>query len=68
VADPETVDDGNNVLDGFTFEVDGFDEGDVITFNWELLDSDGQRIGSPGSGNGLWLWDCEHSPRYSFWQ
>lgn len=45
VADWDTVDDGNNVLDGFVITVDDFDEQEVISFNWDLLNVDGNRIG-----------------------
>ncbi|NEO55884.1 MAG: VWA domain-containing protein [Okeania sp. SIO3B5] len=51
VADWETVDDGNNVLDGFVITVDDFDEGELISFNWNLLDVNGNPIGTPDSGN-----------------
>jgi hypothetical protein len=48
---PETIDDGDNVLDGFVFTVDNFDVGKVFTFNWFLLNSEGDPIGRSGSGN-----------------
>ncbi|MDY7005383.1 MAG: PEP-CTERM sorting domain-containing protein [Cyanobacteriota bacterium] len=48
VADWETVDNGNNVLDGFVVTVDDIDEGEVISFNWNLLDVNGNPIGMPG--------------------
>ncbi|GGA34401.1 hypothetical protein CYANOKiyG1_51660 [Okeania sp. KiyG1] len=51
VADWETVDNGNNVLDGFVITVDDFDEQEVISFNWNLLGVDGNPIGMPGDGN-----------------
>ncbi|NES66022.1 MAG: PEP-CTERM sorting domain-containing protein, partial [Okeania sp. SIO2D1] len=51
VADWETVDNGNNVLDGFVITVDDMDEGEVISFNWDLLDVNGNPIGMPGVGN-----------------
>ncbi|MDY7005387.1 MAG: PEP-CTERM sorting domain-containing protein [Cyanobacteriota bacterium] len=51
VVDPETVDNGNNVLDGFVVTVDDFDEGELISFNWNLLGVDGLPIGTPNSGN-----------------
>ncbi|MDJ1185659.1 PEP-CTERM sorting domain-containing protein [Roseofilum casamattae] len=47
----ETVDNGNNVLDGFVLTVDDFDEGEALSFNWNLLDAQGEAIGIPGSGN-----------------
>ena len=47
----ETVDNGNNVLDGFVLTVDDFDEGEALSFNWNLLDENGEAIGIPGSGN-----------------
>ncbi|HBB34791.1 MAG TPA: hypothetical protein DC064_24160 [Cyanobacteria bacterium UBA9273] len=51
VPNMETVDDGKNVLDGFVFTVDDFDEGEFISFNWNLLDDQGNPIGTPGQGN-----------------
>lgn len=51
ISNPETIDDGNNVLDGFSIEIDGFDERDAISFNWFLLDENGESIGSVGNGN-----------------
>ncbi len=45
VADWETVDNGNNVLDGFIITVDDFDEAEVLSFNWDLLNVGGNRIG-----------------------
>ncbi|NEQ40249.1 MAG: PEP-CTERM sorting domain-containing protein [Okeania sp. SIO3I5] len=51
IADLETVDDGNNVLDGFVVTIDDFDEGEVISFNWNLLGIDGNPIGTPDTGN-----------------
>ncbi|GBF82731.1 hypothetical protein AsFPU1_4165 [Aphanothece sacrum FPU1] len=51
VADPETIDNGPNVLDGFVFTLDNFDVGKVVSFNWLLLKEDKTPIGSPGSGN-----------------
>ncbi|MDB9516888.1 PEP-CTERM sorting domain-containing protein [Roseofilum reptotaenium CS-1145] len=47
----ETVDNGNNVLDGFVLTVDDLDEGEALSFNWNLLDEQGEAIGMPGSGN-----------------
>jgi hypothetical protein len=51
VADIETVDNGNNVLDGFVMTLDNLNEGEVISFNWNLLDVNGNPIGTPGNGN-----------------
>ena len=51
VADWETVDNGNNVLDGFTITVDDLDELEALSFNWNLLDVNGNPIGTPGQGN-----------------
>jgi len=51
VRDWETVDNGNNVLDGFVLTVDDLDEGEALSFNWNLLDEQGEAIGIPGSGN-----------------
>ncbi len=51
VADWETIDNGNNVLDGFVITVDDFDEQEVISFNWTLLGVDENPIGMPGTGN-----------------
>lgn len=44
--DPETWDNGNNVLGGFTFEVDKFQEGKVLSFDWLLGDKNGIPIGN----------------------
>lgn len=35
----ETIDNGTNVLDGFVFEADNFNEGEVLSFNWFLSGS-----------------------------
>ena len=51
VSDWETVDNGNNVLDGFVLTVDDLDEAEVLSFNWNLLDENGDPIGMPGVGN-----------------
>ena len=48
LEDMETVDNGTNVLDGFVFEVDSFDPGDYLVYQW-FLEPDQF---SPG-GNGL---------------
>jgi hypothetical protein len=37
----ERIDDGFNVMDGFTFRVEDFDPGDQLSFNWFLLDDMG---------------------------
>ncbi|MCC5634697.1 PEP-CTERM sorting domain-containing protein [Nostoc sp. CHAB 5844] len=49
--DPETIDNGNNVLDGFTFTADDLDVGEVLSFNWFLKDVNDVPIGSVGGGN-----------------
>ncbi|ALF55153.1 hypothetical protein ACX27_23735 [Nostoc piscinale CENA21] len=49
--DPETIDNGDNVLDGFTFTADDFDIGEVLSFNWFLKDVNDVPIGSVGRGN-----------------
>jgi uncharacterized repeat protein (TIGR01451 family) len=51
-ADPstvivETIDDGPNVQDGFVIEVDDLDPGETISFNWFLLNADGNIIEAP---------------------
>lgn len=51
VPNGETIDDGNNVLDGFVVAIDDLDEGEGISFNWQLLDESGNPIGSVGRGN-----------------
>lgn len=51
VADMETVDNGNNVLDGFVVTVDDFDEKEIVSLNWFLLDANGDPIGVSGKGN-----------------
>lgn len=51
VPDMETVDNGNNVLDGFVITVDDFDEKEVVSLNWFLLDDSGNPIGVSGKGN-----------------
>jgi hypothetical protein len=37
----ETIDNGFNVMDGFTFTVDDWDPGEVLSFDWFLLDAMG---------------------------
>ena len=51
VDDMETVDNGSNVLDGFVVTVDDFDEGELVSFNWFLLDDSGNPLGVSGRGN-----------------
>ncbi|WP_353572123.1 hypothetical protein [Candidatus Albibeggiatoa sp. nov. BB20] len=60
VLNIETVDNGSpnidqlpdNVLDGFVLEVENFQPGSAISFNWFLMDETGtQSIGSAGRGN-----------------
>ena len=51
IDDQETIDNGENVLDGFVFTIDDLDETEGISFNWNLLDADGNAIGMPGVGN-----------------
>ncbi len=46
----EAIDDGFNALDGFTFTVDNFDDGDTFQINWFLSDF-GDPIGTSGNGN-----------------
>lgn len=45
INDTETADDGSNVLDGFVIELDDWDVGDSISFNWWLEDEFGNSIG-----------------------
>ncbi len=52
LADPstviiETIDNGPNVQDGFVIEVDDLDPGETISFNWFLLDANGDIINAP---------------------
>lgn len=48
--DPESIDDGPNVRDGFTITVDNFKKGKILSFNWGLT-SGGTVINNPyGSG------------------
>jgi hypothetical protein len=51
-ADPETIDDGNNVLDGFTFTVDNFDPSEILSFNWFLTKADGTPIATAATPQG----------------
>lgn len=51
VSPVEAIDDGSNVLDGFTFTVNNLDDGDIFQLNWFLLDSAGDPIGTATSGN-----------------
>ena len=46
----EAIDDGFNALDGFTFTVDNFDDGDTFQINW-FLSEFGDPIGTSGNGN-----------------
>lgn len=48
INDPETIDNGTNVLDGFVFEASSFDPGDYIVLSWFL----GPDVASP-AGNGI---------------
>ncbi len=48
---PETIDNGTNVLDGFVFEVDDWQEGEVLSFDWFLGDKKGVSIGTSSGGN-----------------
>jgi hypothetical protein len=50
-GDLETIDNGPNVRDGFTFALDDFDVGEVVSFNWFLEDDMENSIGTAGSGN-----------------
>ena len=45
--DPETIDDGPNVLDGFVVTIDDLDPGEIISFDWFLTDANGEIINSP---------------------
>jgi len=51
VDDMETVDNGINVLDGFVVTIDDFDEGELVSLNWFLLDDSGNPLGVSGRGN-----------------
>lgn len=42
----ETIDDGPNVQDGFVLIVDDLDPGEIVSFNWFLLDQFGNIIGA----------------------
>lgn len=48
-GDPETIDNGTNVLDGFVFEAHDFDPGDYIVYDWRL-EPDAQNAGGNGVG------------------
>ena len=48
---PPVPDGSGNVLDGFTLTIDDFDEGEILSFNWFLLDENLQNIGVSGQGN-----------------
>ena len=52
VTPSEAIDDGSNVLDGFTVTVDNLDAGDTFQLNWFLL-SGGSEIGTTAGGNGF---------------
>lgn len=45
VTDIETVDDGPNALDGFVVEIDDWDAGEEISFNWHMETHTGDAIG-----------------------
>ncbi|MGK7945720.1 MAG: PEP-CTERM sorting domain-containing protein [Microcystaceae cyanobacterium] len=47
----DPVDDGDNVLDGFTFVVDDFDPGETLSLNFFLGDMDGNPIATAGNTN-----------------
>ena len=44
---PPSPDGSGNVLDGFVIDVDGFGEGDTLSFNWNLLGINGDGDGGP---------------------
>jgi hypothetical protein len=46
----ETIDNANNVLDGFNITVDDFDNGESLSFNW-FLSNGGVPIGTANVGN-----------------
>jgi hypothetical protein len=56
---PETIDNGapmvdkldDNVLDGFVIDVDDFDPGEMLSFDWFFTDAAGGPIGVSGIGN-----------------
>ncbi|RMH25997.1 MAG: hypothetical protein D6693_07955 [Planctomycetota bacterium] len=48
---PPIPDGSGNVLDGFTLTVCDWDEGEILSFNWFLLDAAGAPIGTVGFGN-----------------
>jgi len=50
VSPPEAIDNGFNVMDGFTFTVDDFDDGDSFQLNWFLTFA-GSPIGTTLGGN-----------------
>jgi len=50
VSPIEAIDDGNNVVDGFRFTVDGLDPGETFQFNWSLTVF-GQPLGTSFGGN-----------------
>lgn len=45
-VDTETIDDGANVRDGFVIEIDDWDAGEEVSFNWFLVDAAGDVIGA----------------------
>jgi hypothetical protein len=45
-SDPETIDNGTNVLDGFAFEVQSFDTGDWLIYRWALGPDTSNQAGS----------------------
>ena len=45
----ETIDNGPNVQDGFVLIVDDLDPGEIVSFNWFLLDQFGNTIGGEGN-------------------
>lgn len=59
VLNIETVDNGapsidnqvDNVMDGFVLEIENFQPGSAISFNWFLTDAANNTIGSAGRGN-----------------
>jgi hypothetical protein len=51
VPNPVAPDGSGNVLDGFVLTVDDFEEGEILSLNWFLLDGDGKPIGVVGNGN-----------------
>ena len=53
IEDPEDIDNGTNVLDGFVIRVTDFDDLETFNMNWFVYDISGNPIGTQQGGNSM---------------